>query len=269
MGSGAVGMLRDFGWESVLGIALITAAAVGLTLLIERFVPRLAEQLPGRYRLPVLATVPLLRLFILVGAITFIVPVVIEPTFENLVAFLGAAGLALGFALKDYASSLIAGIVVIYEAAYRPGDWISIGDGYGEVRSMGMRSMKMVTPDDTVVVVPHLKLWTELIYNDNDGSQNLQCVANFYLAPQHSAVQAHQVLRDVALTSPYLQVTKPIAVIVLEKPWGTHYRLKAYPVDPRDQFLFITDLTIRGKEALRDLGIQPAEVSALPENTDA
>lgn len=269
MGSDAVGMLRDFGWESVLGIILIVAAAVGLTLLIQRFVPRFAEQVPGRYRLPVLATVPLFRLVILVVTIGLIVPIVIDPTFENLVAFLGAAGLALGFALKDYASSLIAGIVVVYEAAYRPGDWVSVGSGYGEVQSVGMRSMKMITPDDTVVVVPHQKLWTELIYNGNNGTQNLQCVANFYLDPDHSAVHARQLLHDVALTSPYLQVTKPIAVVVQEKPWGTHYRLKAYPVDPRDQFPFITDLTVRGKDALRSQGFQPARASALSESAAA
>jgi len=269
MGSEATSMLRDIGLQSVLMIALIVAAAVGLTLLIQRFIPRLAEQLPGRYRLSALATVPLLRLVILVVAISLIVPIVIEPTFGNLVAFLGAAGLALGFALKDYASSLLAGIVVVYEAAYRPGDWVSIQDGYGEVRSVGMRAMEMVTPDDTVVVVPHQKLWTELIYNDNDGTQNLQCVADFYLHPEHPAALARQVLHDVALTSAYLQVAKPIAVIVQEKPWGTHYRLKAYPVDPRDQFLFTTDLTVRGKAALSDRGLRPAHTSALPDSAAA
>ena len=269
MGSDATSMLRDIGLESILGIVLIIAAAVGLTMLIQRFIPRLADQLPGRYRLSALATVPLLRLVILVVAISLIVPIVIEPTFENMVAFLGAVGLALGFALKDYASSLIAGIVVIYEAAYRPGDWVAIEDGYGEVRSVGMRAMEMVTPDDTAVVVPHQKLWTELIYNGNDGTQHLQCVADFYLDPEHAAAAARQVLHDVALTSPYLQVAKPIAVIVQEKPWGTHYRLKAYPVDPRDQFLFTTDLTVRGKAALNDRGLRPARTSVLPEGAAA
>ena len=256
MGSDATSMLRDIGLESILGIVLIIAAAVGLTVLIQRFIPRLADQLPGRYRLSALAIVPLLRLVILVVAISLIVPIVIEPTFENMVAFLGAVGLALGFALKDYASSLIAGIVVIYEAAYRPGDWVAIEDGYGEVRSVGMRAMEMVTPDDTAVVVPHQKLWTELIYNGNDGTQHLQCVADFYLDPEHAAAAARQ-------------VAKPIAVIVQEKPWGTHYRLKAYPVDPRDQFLFTTDLTVRGKAALNDRGLRPARTSVLPEGAAA
>jgi hypothetical protein len=48
-------------------------------------------------------------------------------------------------------------------------------------------------------------------------------------------------------------------VIVQEKPWGTHYKLKAHVKDSRDQFQFVTDLTIRGKEALRAMNIRFAQ----------
>jgi len=44
-------------------------------------------------------------------------------------------------------------------------------------------------------------------------------------------------------------------VSVHEKPWATHYRLKAYPIDARQQFRFISDLTVRGKAALLRLGV--------------
>ena len=68
--------------------------------------------------------------------------------------------------------------------------------------------------------------------------------------------------REVALTSPYLQLKRPVVVIVLEKPWGTHYRLKAYPIDGRDQNKFTTDMTVGGKAALANLGVKPAIVPA-------
>ena len=48
-------------------------------------------------------------------------------------------------------------------------------------------------------------------------------------------------------------------MIVAEKPWGTHYRLKAYVHESREQFLFLTDLTIRGKAALRSMGMRFAQ----------
>ena len=73
-----------------------------------------------------LSLVPLLRLSIIVGSLVLIVPQIIEPTVANMVALLGALGLVLGFGLKDYVSSLIAGIVALYEIPYRPGDWIEV-----------------------------------------------------------------------------------------------------------------------------------------------
>ena len=163
-------------------------------------------------------------------------------------------GLALGFAFKDYVSSLIAGVVTLYEALYRPGDWIEVNGAYGEVKSIDMRSAEIVTADDTVVVIPHLKLWDQLLFNANDGGHNLLCVADFYIHPRHDAAQVKHTLLDLALTSAFLQIDKPINVIVLEKPWGTHYRFKANPIDPHRQFHFITDLTVRGKAALIEMG---------------
>jgi small-conductance mechanosensitive channel len=197
-----------------------------------------------------------------------IVPLVIEPSLQNMVALLGAASLAMGFALKDFASSLIAGVVAVGEMPYRNGDWIEVNGVYGEVGHVGMRTVQVVTPDDTVVSIPHARLWNDPIFNANDGSPRLQCVANFYLHPDHDAAQARQVLQDVALTSPYLHFDDPIAVIVQEKPWGTQYRLKAYPVDARQQFRFVTDLTVRGKAALSGLGVNFVIAPALAGESD-
>jgi len=52
---------------------------------------------------------------------------------------------------------------------------------------------------------------------------------------------------------------------VLEKPWRTHYRLKVYPIDARQQFHFLTDLTVRGKAALTSLGVEFVALPAVPE----
>lgn len=243
-----------------VSIALIFVFAWLFTSLIERFLPRLAERVPGRMRLYILPSVPLLRLFILASTVALILFQIINPTFEGVVAFLGAAGLAIGFAFKDYVSSLVAGIVAVYERPYRPGDWVGINGVYGEVKSIGLRALRLVTPDDTVVIIPHLTIWNTSIHNANDGQRDLQCVADFYLHPDHDAVLVREKLREVALTSPYVQLERPVSVVVAEQPWGTHYRLKAYPIDSRDQFQFTSDLTVRGKQALSLLAVKAAIV---------
>lgn len=248
---------------TVMEIAAIVAGAALLVLAAQHVLPWIANRLRGTTRLHLLAMVPLIRLVIIVTAFVLVVPLIIEPSLQNMVALLGTAGLALGFALKDYASSLIAGIVAIGEKPYRNGDWIRVGEVYGEVRHVGMRTVKLVTPDDDAVAIPHARVWTDPIFNANDGRPNLQCVADFYLHPRHDAALVRQTLRDVALTSPYLHLDEPIQVIVQERPWGTHYRLRAYPVDSSQQFRFISDLTVRGKAALSGLGVEFASTPTI------
>ena len=245
-------------------IAVIVVAAWVLIKLVERLFPWLARRASARMRMYLLPSIPVVRLIILLMAIVLIVPMVVKTSLQNLVAILGLTAVALGFAFKDYISSLIAGIVAIYERPYRVGDWVTIGGAYGEVQSMNLRALRLFTLDDTVVSIPHINIWNQNIYNANDGSRNLLCVAHFYLDPDHDAALARQKLDDVALTSPYLDLNHRIRVVVQEQPWGTHYQLKAYPLDSRDQVQFISDLTVRGKAALAGMGIKPARAIPAP-----
>lgn len=201
------------------------------------------------------SSVPLLRLLVIVTAIVLVVPVLIEPSFENMFAVFGALGLALGFAFKDYANSLIAGIVTLYEMPYRPGDWIELNGQYGEVRHIGTRAAEIVTPDDSVVVIPHSVLWSALISNGNDGTDNLMCVIELSLQPDHDVSRIRSLLRDVAYTSLLVKTWQPVVVNVSDNPYGLCYRIKAYPLAPREQFAFPSDLVRRSAEALAKEGV--------------
>ncbi|MHC1742971.1 MAG: mechanosensitive ion channel family protein [Syntrophobacteraceae bacterium] len=259
-GGQAAHLATRLGEAAIIQILLIVLGAWLLSAASQKALPWLAGKIAGHHRWRVLGLAPVVRLLIILGSIVMIIPRVVEPNFQNLVALLGAVGLTLGFAFKDYISSLLGGIIALYEMVYRPGDWIKVDGAYGEVTKIGIRAVEIVTPDDTVVVIPHSKMWNSLIFNSNDGTRHLMCVAEFYLHPLHDAEKVKETLHDVALTSPFLQTQRPVLVIVSEKPWGTQYRLKAYPIDPREQFHFITDLTVRGKEALTRLGVQFAVV---------
>ena len=203
--------------------------------------------------------IPSLRLCIGIGAITVIVPIIVEPSFQNMLAIVASVSLALAFVLKDYASCLVAGIVTIIECPYQPGDWIEVDGTYGEVKLIGLRAVHIVTSYDNEVMIPHSRLWSKSISNSTSGGHSVLCVADFYLHPDHDARMAQQCLSEIGTTSLGLKPDTQVSVIVQEKPWGTHYKLKAYVNESRDQFQFITDLTIRGKEALRALNIRFAQ----------
>jgi small-conductance mechanosensitive channel len=251
-------VFQDLDGGALLELALILAGAVALIAATQLLLPWLANRLHGKRRHLLLALVPLLRLVIVIGAFLLGVPRVIEPSLQNMVAVLGSLGLALGFALKDYASSLVAGVVAVGEAPYRNGDWVEIDGHYGEVVQVGMRVVKLVTADDNLIAIPHAKLWDTPIVNANNGSPQLQCAADFYLAPAHDGAAVRALLHDIALTSPYLHLDRPVAVVAEEQPWATRYRLKAYPIDARQQFRFVTDLSLRAKAELQRRGIAAA-----------
>ena len=136
----AWGLMRKLTWQDVLLVLAVLLLARLLVLLVRWAVRRTAEKLPPRLRLTVLRVPPIARLLIDVGAIAVVVPILVEPTFQNIVALLASIGLVLAFALKDYGSSLVAGLVTILENTYQPGDWIEVDGTYGEVKAIGLRA---------------------------------------------------------------------------------------------------------------------------------
>ena len=243
--------LQDISFVEILLVIVLTWLAI---YVVRKAAPYLAERGPQQVRLWMLGAVPIARLLLMVVAILWIIPIIFNVTFQNFLVIAGAASLAIGFAFKDYVSSLVAGVVAIFERPYRPGDWVEIEGDYGEVQSVGLRSLRILTADDNLITVPHSHIWTENISSANDGARTLMCVAHFYLEPDHDATLMRAALRDVALTSPYLNWSKAVDVMLEQTPHGTHYQMKAYPFDLRDQFHFISDMTERGKGAIREAG---------------
>ena len=250
-------MLQAWSLANIVGIVLVILAAWLANLIVQRVVPWGVRKIWPNTRFFLLPWVPLLRLLIIVLAVVCMTPMVIKPTRENLLALLAASGLAIGFAFKDYVSCLLAGIVLLFERPYRVGDWVQIGDSFGEVTHIDLRTVSIRTPDDNQVLIPHATIWTTPISNATCGQHELLVEANFYLHPNHDGVAVCDALHNVTLASSYLKPDSKIVVVAAQRPYGLHYKIKAYPKDAREQFLFISDVTIRGHNALRQLGVQP------------
>ena len=251
--------LEKLVWRDVLIVVAALLVARLVILAMQSILRRAAERVRPHQRLTILRIVPVARLLIRAAAILVIVPLLMEPTFRNILALSAALALVLAYTLKDYGSSFMAGLVTVMENTYQPGDWIEVDGAYGEVKAIAGRAVHLVTADDTEVIIPHSRLWSTSIFNSTGGSRSLLCIANFYLHPDHDASAVREKLTEVAVSSSYRAPDSTITVIILEKPWGTQYRLKAYVKESREQFLFTTDLTIRGKDILRQMNIRFAQ----------
>lgn len=254
------GFLHSATWHDVLLILAVLLVGHIVLSLTRRVMHCIAERVSPDRRLAILRIVPFFRLVIKLCIAIVVISILVEPTFRNVSAIAVTAGLALAFAFKDYGSSLAAGLVTVVEGTYQPGDWIEVDGAYGEVKSINARAVHIVTPDDTEVIIPHSRLWSTSVHNATSGNQGLLCVANFYLHPDHDAAEVRRHLMKMAEQSSYRKEGLPVIVIAMEKPWGTKYRVKAYVRESREQFLFITDLTVRGKAALQKMNVRFAHV---------
>ncbi|MGK7906569.1 MAG: mechanosensitive ion channel family protein [Synechococcus sp.] len=215
----------------------------------------LSERVDRRFRLAVKQSLPFLQGVVLLLSASYLVSLWVNFSSANLFALGGTVAVALGFAFKDFASSIVAGVLALYESSYRVGDRVQIGNWYGEVVGFGLRSIRLRTPDDNIVTIPHGVIWTEAVSNSNDGALEAQVVTDFYLDSQSDIKTAVRILYLAAYTSKYTQLKLPITVVAIEQPWYTHLKLKCYPMDARDEFVFKTDLLVRAKQALQDNSI--------------
>lgn len=239
--------------------------AYALLLIIRSSADTLSEKVPRRNRLIIKQTVPFLKGFVLVLTLAYLLKIYVNLTGSNLFALTGVIAVTIGFAFKDYASSIVAGVVNLIERPFRMGDRVQIGNYYGEVVDYGLRGLQLQTPDDNSVTIPHSNTWTEPISNANSGQLEAQVVTEFYFSHQADVKQAVDILYQAAYSSRYTQLKLPVVVIASENRWATRLQLKSYPMDARNEFIYKTDLVLRIKEACGRQGVSYPQMPTVQE----
>jgi small-conductance mechanosensitive channel len=251
----------------VLYIFLVIVIAYVLTYLLSFVLVRFSERI-GWYRTSVTMIIPLLKLAIYAVALYFIIFAVIEPSLTQMVAFSGLFGAAIGFGLKDLFADIVGGIVIIFEKPYQIGDKVTIGDKYGEVKDIGIRSTRIQTPADELVSVPNFTIFGQAVTSGNAGDLAMMIVIDLYIHPDSDADMAMKILKEALVTSKYVIISKryPYTVLLEDFPFYKRVRAKGYVNDLRLEFEFKSEVTRRAWAELKKAGIQPP--SFVPPSTD-
>ena len=72
-----------------------------------------------------------------------------------LAAIFWAAGVGIGFALKDTLSNFAGGLILLFFKPYKAGDFIEVNGNQGEVQGIGVFSTDLNTIDNKKIVVPN------------------------------------------------------------------------------------------------------------------
>jgi len=87
----------------------------------------------------------------------------VPPT--SLLAAVGAAGLAIGLAMKDSLSNFAAGVIMAIFRPFTKGDFVEAAGTSGTVDEIMLVSTRIITPDNKVITVPNGLIWNDSIVN--------------------------------------------------------------------------------------------------------
>jgi len=239
---------------------LLVLAAFAVVWVILHYLSRvfasLAQGRP-RTRFIVRMVEPAIRILLWFAAVLFAINL-LSPSQDAFLAALGSAAIAIGLGAQDLIKNLIGGFVIVADRPYQTGDRVKIGEAYGEIERIGLRSTKLMTPDNTLVTIPNSQILDSLSFNSNAGVPECMVVTEVYLPADTDPDLAIRIGQDVLLTCPYLLLRRR-SVVALEDCYSeTPYmvlKLKGYVYDHRYQPAMKTDITRRCKQEFRRLGL--------------
>lgn len=85
----------------------------------------------------------------------------------SVIALLGAAGLAVGLAMQGTLSNIAAGMMLLFFRPFRVGQFVEAGSISGTVKSIGLFTTHLDTPDGIRIIVPNGQTWGSAITNYN------------------------------------------------------------------------------------------------------
>ncbi len=246
---------RGFTFASILEVLIVFAAAWLLIRYSSKFLDLLSAR-GARVRFLVKWVEPILRISVWFLAVFISFDLVLPHT--TFLAAIGSLAIAIGLGAQDLIKNLIGGLVVLGDRPYQLGDRVRIGDAYGEIDHIGLRSTKLTTPDDTRVTIPNADILSAKVFNANSGVADCQVVTDVFLPHDTDPDEALRIGYEAAYTSPYLYAAKPVVVLISDAfdrmPYA-RLRIKAYVYDHRYEPRMQTDITARAKREFLRRGL--------------
>ena len=171
-------------------------------------------------------------------------------------AGLGVAGIAIGFAAQDSMSNIIAGFIIFLDKPFKVGDWVQLEDHYGKVHEITMRSTRIQTEQHTYVVVPNKTIIDEVVVNHSKYGQ-LMVEVPIGIAYHESIDDARKVLlHAIANINTVLTKPEPQVVVVELSDSSVVMQVEAWIDDAEEEEPTKDEILEVCKKALDEAGIE-------------
>jgi small conductance mechanosensitive channel len=238
----------------------LKALAVFLVLyVIHRLVDRTLDQILTHSRGIEPGLQGLLQKSYRVIAFVFIGAIVLGQVGVNvtaLVAGLSIAGIALGFAARDSLENFIAGVTILLDQPFKVGDFIVVQDHYGQVDEITLRSTRIRSVRNEILVLPNTQMITTQVVN-HTKQHTLRVDIDFGIAYKEYPKEAREVvLRTVEDDDRLLPSPSPTVVVTALADSSVNMALRFYIRDPSQEVALRWEYTEKVREALREADIE-------------
>ncbi len=215
----ALGALRGVVlWEYASGTAenpaviAVTAAGVGLALLVSAISYLAARNLPGLLEVAVLQRLEVdagaryaanaisRYLIILVGVLVVVNMLGLE--WSKLQWLVAALGVGLGFGLQEVVGNFVSGLIILFERPFRIGDTVTIGSVSGTVTRIQIRATTITDWDRKELIVPNKTFITDQLVNWTLNDPVLRVIVPVGIAYGSDTALARQQLMEIAEANP-------------------------------------------------------------------
>jgi len=200
--------------ELVLFVGILIILAI-ITSLLRAFASLITKIFPTK-RMVILTWVPLLNFTIYFVGFFTAAYIIFQPTEKIYFGFIASALIAFGFAAKDILQSLIAGVFILIDKPFQVGDRITFQDNYGEIVSIGLRSVRLLTLDQNVVTIPNHRFINDIVSSSSAGQLAVMVTTDIHISPTANLMQVKNILEKTAAQNTYVDVKQPIVVVVRE-----------------------------------------------------
>jgi small conductance mechanosensitive channel len=142
---------------------------------------------------------PLLQAVIHYGIIIICVIMILNifgVSTASLIAILGAAGVAVGLALKDTLGNIASGIVILFLGTFRKGEYVEFGSFGGTVKEINLFTTILETPDGIYISAPNSCIWGSPLKNySRNGKRRMELSVG--IAFSDSVEAAFQVMQNI------------------------------------------------------------------------
>lgn len=133
----------------------------------------------------------------------------------GLAAIIGAAGLAIGLALKDSLGHFAAGVMLVFFRPFQLGDFVEIGGQSGSVDAITMFSTRLKTGDNKIVTIPNGNVFsTTLVNYSSESTRRIDLVIG--IGYGSDLKKAKQLLEDILAANDKILATPASTVAVAE-----------------------------------------------------